>query len=248
MTDAVIESMLGQLRLSACRQNYAVLAKEAIKNNKSHLEYLKALLAEEINQRLDRRVKTIITKAKFPILKTLADFDFSLVPTLNKHKILELTEGDFIDNQQNVCFLGQTGTGKTHLATAIAYEACKRKYPVLFFSAAKLVNELLVASKNLAILKLQKKLAKAKLIVIDELGYIPFSKEGAELIFQFFAEAYEKQSLIITSNLEFSEWTNFLGDPTMTSALLDRFTHHCQILTINAESYRFRQRKNKQPG
>jgi len=240
--------MLAQLKLSACRQNYAVLANEAIKTNKSHLEYLKVLLVEEINHRLDRKVKTLITKAKFPVLKTLADFDFSLIPALNKHKILELAEGDFVNKRQNICFLGQTGTGKTHLAIAIAYEACKRKYPVLFFSAAKLVNELLVAGKNLTILKMQKKLAKARLIVIDELGYIPFSKEGAELIFQFFAEAYEKQSLIITSNLEFSEWTKFLGDPTMTAALLDRFTHHCQIFTLNAESYRFRQRKNKQPG
>jgi len=245
MSDAIIESLLKQLKLSACCKNYAILAKEAIKTNKSHLEYLKALLETELIYRLDRRVKSLMTKAKFPVLKTLADFDFSLVPTLNKLKILELAEGHFIDKQQNVCFLGQTGTGKTHLATAIAYEACKKQYPVSFFSAAQLVNELLLATKNMSILKLQKKLAKAKLIVIDELGYIPFSKEGAELIFQFFANAYEKQSIIITSNLEFSDWIKFLGDPTMTSALLDRFTHHCQIFTLNAESYRFRQRKNQ---
>ena len=121
--------------------------------------------------------------------------------------------------------------------------ACRKKH--LFFSAAKLVNLFIDAQKNHQLTLLQRKLFKAKLIVIDELGYIPFSKEGAEHLFQFFSETYERQSVIVTSNLEFSDWTKFMGDSTMTSALLDRFTHHCEILTLNGESYRFRQRKKR---
>lgn len=120
-----------------------------------------------------------------------------------------MANGHFIDTKTNICLIGQTGTGKTHLATAIAYEACKKSYTTLFFSAAKLVNQLIHAQKNHDLPQLQKKIAKADLIVIDELGYIPFSKEGAELLFQFFSEAYERQSIIVTSNLEFSTWTSF---------------------------------------
>jgi len=138
--------------------------------------------------------------------------------------------------------LSLTGTGKTHLATALAYEACKKKIPTLFFSAAKLVNIFIDSRKQNQLSLFQKKLAKAKLIILDELGYIPFSKEGAEHLFQFFSDAYERTSVIVTSNLEFSEWTLFMGGSTMTSALLDRFTHHCEILTLNGESYRFKQR------
>lgn len=245
MGDSLIESMLKQLKLSSISKQYQALAAEAIKMGKSHEEYLKVLLEEELGHRLAARIKTLIVYARFPAIKTLAEFQFDALPKLNKQKILDLSDGHFIEGKSNICFLGQTGTGKTHLAIALAYEACKKKHKVLFYSAAKLVNQLIEARTTQSLSKLQKKLQQANLIVLDELGYIPFSKEGAELLFQFFSDRYEQGSLIVTTNLEFSDWTKFLGDPTMTSALLDRFTHHCDIFTLNGESYRFRQRKKQ---
>jgi DNA replication protein DnaC len=245
MKDPVLDTILEDLRLSTVKKNYARFSKEAIGDKKSHIDYLRALLACEQAHRIESRISKLISAAKFPVIKTLAEFDFTQVPTLNKPLILDLANGHFIDTKTNICLIGQTGTGKTHLATAIAYEACKKSYATLFFSAAKLVNQLIHAQKNHDLPQLQKKIAKADLIVIDELGYIPFSKEGAELLFQFFSEAYERQSIIVTSNLEFSTWTSFIADITMTSALLDRFTHHCEIILLNGESFRFRQRNSK---
>ena len=240
-----LEMMLKELKLTTFVKNHASFAKQALNSDESFSNYLKALAQEELNQRINNKIKKLIYQAKFPNIKTLAEFDFSFIPNLNKQKILQISECHFIEEKYNLCFLGQTGTGKTHLATAIAYEACKKKYPVLFFSAAKLVNEYIVSRKAANLIKFQKRLTKAKLIVIDELGYIPFSKEGSEHLFQFFADCYEQLSVIITSNLEFSDWTKFMNDPTMTAALLDRFTHHCEIFTLNGESYRFKQRKTK---
>jgi DNA replication protein DnaC len=245
MSDALLESLLGELKLTTLKKNYRSFANEATNSNQTMTDYLKALLQEECNHRVESRIKRLIGAAKFPVLKTLAEFEFKTIPSLNKQKVLELAEGYFIEEHTNICLVGQTGTGKTHLATSIAYEACKKKVPTLFFSAAKLVNEFIDARKHNTLTLFQRKLARAKLIVIDELGYIPFSKEGAEHLFQFFSDCYEQRSVIVTSNLEFSDWTKFMGDSTMTSALLDRFTHHCEILTLNGESYRFKQRKKQ---
>lgn len=245
MSDASLDLLLDDLKLTKIKQHYASFSKEAAKTNKTMTAFLKSLVQEEYNHRIDSRIKRLISQAKFPVVKTITMFDFQAIPSLNKSQYLSLTECHFIDTATNICLMGQTGTGKTHLAIALAYEACKKKIPTLFFSAAKLVNLFIDAQKNHQLTLLQRKLFKAKLIVIDELGYIPFSKEGAEHLFQFFSETYERQSVIVTSNLEFSDWTKFMGDSTMTSALLDRFTHHCEILTLNGESYRFRQRKKR---
>jgi DNA replication protein DnaC len=243
MTDSHLDHLLDELRLGTIKRYYDSFSLEAIKTNKTMVDYLKALAQEEYNDRMDNRIKRLISQAKFPVVKTLAEFDFKSIPTLNKQMILSLADCHFVSEKQNICLLGQTGTGKTHLATAIAYESCKKKIPTLFFSAAKLVNLFIDARKQYQLTTLQKKLAKAKLIVIDELGYIPFCKEGSEHLFQFFSDMYERSSLIVTTNLEFSDWTSFMGNATMTSALLDRFTHHCEILTLNGESYRFKQRQ-----
>lgn len=243
MSDASLNLLLDELRLISVKQNYVSFERESVKTNKTMTEFLKALIQEEHNHRTDARIKRLISQAKFPVVKTLSEFDFSAIPNLNKQRYLSLTDCHFIDKKLNICLMGQTGTGKTHLATALAYEACKKKIPTLFFSAVKLVNLYIDARKQHQLRSLQKRLGKAKLIVVDELGYIPFSKEGSEHLFQFFSDAYECQSLIVTSNLEFSQWTQFMGDSTMTSAFLDRFTHHCEILTLNGESYRFKQRK-----
>ena len=247
MTNAVLDLLIDDLKLTTFKKNYKSFAKEAVKTNKTMVEFLHALLQEECNHRLEARIKRLIAQAKFPVIKTLSDFDFKAIPSLNNQKIIDLAGCYFIEENSNICLVGQTGTGKTHLATAIAYEACKKKIPTLFFSAAKLVNEFIDARKSNKLTFLLRKLAKAKLIVVDELGYIPFSKEGAEHLFQFFSDCYEQRSVIVTSNLEFSDWTNFMGDKTMTSALLDRFTHHCEILSLNGESFRFKQRKKETP-
>ena len=243
MTDRHLDQLLDVLRLGTMKRYYDSFSLEAMKTNKTMIDYLKALAQEEYNDRMDNRIKRLISQAKFPVVKTLAEFDFKAIPNLNKPMILSLAECHFVSEKHNICLLGQTGTGKTHLATAIAYEACKKKIPTLFFSAAKLINLFIDARKLFQLPPLQKKLARAKLIVIDELGYIPFSKEGSEHLFQFFSDMYERTSLIVTTNLEFSNWTQFMGDSTMTSAFLDRFTHHCEILTLNGDSYRFKQRK-----
>jgi len=244
MPEASLDYLLDELKLTAVKRFYMPFSKEASKTNKTMVEFLKALIQEEYTHRTETRIKRLISQAKFPVVKLLAEFDFSAIPDINKQHILTLSECHFVNENSNICLIGQTGTGKTHLATSIAYEACKKKIPTLFFSAAKLVNMFIDARKQHQTSLLQRRLSKAKVIVVDELGYIPFSKEGAEHLFQFFSDSYERQSVIVTSNLEFADWTKFMGDQTMTSALLDRFTHHCEILTINGDSYRFKQRKN----
>jgi DNA replication protein DnaC len=241
-TNASLELMLKELKLGSFVKNYQDFAAQAGKGNLPYEEFLRTLVAEELAQRIKNKIRRLIAGANFPPLKTLAEFQFEDTPDLNNQSIIQLADCHYIEQARNICFLGQAGVGKSHLAMALGYEACKRKYPTIFISAAKLVNELIEAKKGLILSKVQKKYTHFKLIIIDELGYIPFSKDGAQHLFQFFADCYEKQSIIVTTNLEFSKWTEFLGDPVMTSALLDRFTHHCDIFPINAESYRFKNR------
>ena len=243
MTNSALALMLKQLRLTTVLKNYSDFAKEASTSNQTYESYLKALIQEEVNYRSNNLISRLIFNAKFDQLKTIEEFRFEDVPNLHKPKVIQLTDCHFIDKKENICFLGQAGAGKSHLAKAIAYEACKKKYAVRFIQAAILVNEFLEAKQNYSLSKIIDKYKKYQLIVLDELGYIPFSKEGSELLFQFFSDRYEHASIIVTTNLEFGDWTRFLGDPTMTAALLDRFTHHCHIFTLNTESFRFKQRK-----
>ena len=207
--------------------------------------YLTRLMEEEYNNRIDNRIKRLITQSKFPSIKHLSEFQFSQ-SEIKKQQILEIAECHFIGEKHNVCFMGQTGTGKTHLAISIGIEACKKRVSTLFFSSANLVNLFIEARKNHSLLSLQKRLSRAQLIIIDELGYIPFSQEGAEHLFQFFSDRYERGSLLVTTNIEFANWTQFMINSTMTSALLDRFTHHCDVVMFSGESYRFRHRKSQQ--
>ena len=168
-------------------------------------------------------------------------YDFSLMPSLNRNRFLTLAKGEFVKNKENVIFLGNSGTGKSHLATGLGIELVQNDYKVKFITASELVDELLMANEEHKLGAIEKKWLKFDVIIVDELGYVPFSKTGAELLFQFFSSRYERASVIITTNLEFTEWTTLLGDEKMTAALLDRLTHKSHIFLLNGESYRFRQ-------
>jgi len=189
----------------------------------------------------ERRIKA----AKFPVTKTLDTFDFLALPALNKKLVLELAHGEFIDRRENVLALGNSGTEKTHLALALGLAACQGGYRVRFTTAAALVNELLEARDERRLLRVQKQLAKQDLLIVDELGYVPLSKTGAELLFETFSQRYEQGSTMVTSNLPFNEWTEVLGSERMTGALLDRLTHHVHILEMNGDSFRLKQSKKQ---
>jgi len=185
-------------------------------------------------------------QAKFPAVKSLDSFDFKVIPSLNKMLVLDLARGEYIDRRDNVIALGNSGTGKTHIALGLGLAACQNGLAVGFITAAALVHELMEARDEKRLLRLQKQLAKYKLLIIDELGFVPLSKTGAELQFEVFSQRYERGSTLVTSNLPFDEWTEIFGSERLTGALLDRVTHHVHILEMNGDNYRLNQSRRKQ--
>ncbi len=222
-------------------RQYRSLAREAEERNFSYEEYLLALLESESQTREENQRQRRLKQAKFPVQKTLDTYDFSLMPSLNRNRFITLAKGEFVDKKENIILLGNSGTGKTHLAISLGIEMIQNGYKTKFITAAELVEELLMANAEHKLGAFEKKWLKFDVIIVDELGYVPFSKTGAELLFQFFSARYERASVIITTNLEFSEWTDLFGDEKMTTALLDRLTHRSHIHLLNGESYRFRQ-------
>ena len=186
---------------------------------------------------VERRIKA----ARSPTVKSLDTFDFLDIPSLNKALVLELARCEYIDRKDNVIALGNSGTGKTHVALGLGLAACQRGLSVGFTTAAALVHELIAARDQRRLLNLQRKLARLKLLIIDELGFVPLSKTGAELLFEVFSQRYERGSVLATSNLPFDEWTEVFGSERLTGALLDRLTHHVHILEMNRESFRLKQ-------
>jgi DNA replication protein DnaC len=182
---------------------------------------------------------------RFPTVKSLDSFDFLTIPSLNEVLVLDLARGDYIERRENVIALGNSGTGKTHIALGLGLAACQRGMSVGFTTAAARVHELLEARDERRLLRLQKQLAGYRLLIIDELGFVPLSKSGAELLFEIFSQRYERGSTLVTSNLPFDEWTEILGSERLTGALLDRLTHHVHILEMNGESYRLAQSKSR---
>jgi len=247
-TTLLLEHMTKQLRTPTIAQNYESLAREAEERNLSYEEYLLALLDLEVKTREENLKQRRLKQATFPVHKTLDAYDFSLMPSLNRNRFLTLGQGDFVEKKENIIFLGNSGTGKSHLATGIGIEMIQNGYKVKFITASELVEELLMAKEEHKLNSLEKKWLKLDVIIIDELGYVPFSKVGAELLFQFFSSRYERASVIITTNLEFTEWTSLFGDDKMTAALLDRLTHRSHIHLLNGESYRFRQSMKQNEG
>ncbi len=239
--DVLLRSHLKRLRLPVIAQNYARLSKEAAANNQGYQDYLLALLEGEVLQRDENAQKLRLARARFPVAKMLDSFDFTALPSLNKALVVELSRGSFVDRRENVIFIGSYGTGKTHLATALGVAACRQGKRARFYTAAGLINELLEAHAQLRISRLEAALAKCDLIILDELGFVPFSKEGAEVLFTFCSSRYERGSLIITTNLDFARWKEVFGDEALTGALLDRLTHRCHIIEMNGDSYRFKE-------
>lgn len=236
-----LQGLCKELRLPSVGQLYPALARQAVEEQLSYPAYLHALLEEELKQRAVNRRRRLIRQARFPFPYTLESYDFTLLPSLNKQKVLALSRCTFIDQNENVICVGQIGTGKTHLATAIGYAACELGYRVRFFTAAGLVNELVEAHEQQRLSRLERSLMKERLIIIDELGFLPFSQQGTHLLFSFISQRYQRGSLLLTTNLPFSEWTQLFPDERLLGALLDRLTHHCHILEFQGESVRFRQ-------
>ena len=238
----LLDGYLKQLRLTTFIRNHAQFAQDAAVANESYDQFLLALSREEVAQRDHNRQLQRVRAAQFPLLKELIDFDFSAIPQLNQQRILELARGQYINQAEPIILLGNPGLGKTHIATSLAIEACRQFHRVRFYNVAALVNDLIAAQQNHTLDKFIATAQRHKLIVLDELGFIPFSNLGSHLIFQFCSALYERVSLIITTNLNFADWTHVFGDEKLTLALLDRLTHKAHVIEFVGESYRFRQR------
>jgi DNA replication protein DnaC len=241
----LLNSNLKQLRLPTIKAEYEKLAKEAADQNATYQQFLLKLTELEIAARSDNALKNRIKQAMFPVDRDLEGYDFTAIPSLSKQKILELGRCKWLDSHENCCLIGTTGTGKTHLAVALGLAACQAGRKVKFYTASALVNRLEEMQEKYLLEKFLAQLDRVDLLVCDELGYLTFSRKGAELLFQVFADRYERGSMLITSNLPFSEWGQVFQGERMTAALLDRLTHHCHIFEMNGESYRFKQSAGK---
>jgi DNA replication protein DnaC len=231
---------LKALRLPTFLREYDKLARQCAAEGVDHSRYLLRLAELEMIERERRTVERRIKEARFPAVKSLDSFDFTAIPSLNKTLVLELARSEYVARRENVIALGNSGTGKTHIALGLGLAACQKGIPVGFTSAAALVNELHEARDEKRLLRLQRQLAGYKLLIVDELGYVPLSPTGAELLFEVFSQRYERGSTIVTSNLPFDEWTSVFASERLTGALLDRLTHHVHILEMNGESYRLK--------
>ena len=243
----LLEAHLKALRLPTFLREYDKVARHCAQEGLDCPRYLFHLCELELLDREQRATERRIKAAKFQVLKSLDTFEFRAIPSVNKHLVLELARSEYLDRRENVLALGNSGTGKTHLALALGLAACQKGYRVRFTTAAALVNELLEARDDTRLLRVQKQLVKQDLLIVDELGYVPLSKTGAELLFEIFFQRYEQASTLVTSNLPFNEWTEIFGSERLTGALLDRLTHHVHILELNGESYRLEHSKKARP-
>lgn len=238
--EAQIEISCKELRMPSLRQHFRAMIREAEEQEMEYALFLKACLEQEIQDRHQKKLVTLLKQAKFPSPKTLAEFDFTKAPKLSKMKILKLAECTFVKRRENVVCIGKAGTGKSHIAIALGIAALQMNLRVRFITVMQLLQELQLAEAEYRLPRYLKAWNKIDLVILDELGYVPLG-EGGKLLFHFISQRYEQGSLIITSNLEFSRWVEVLHDPALTSALLDRLTHHAHIILFEGESYRFRE-------
>jgi DNA replication protein DnaC/transposase len=248
MTDApqlLLAHHLKALKLPTFLREYDKLARQCAAEGLDHTRYLLRLAELELIDRERRMVERRIKEARFPAGKSLDSFDFVAIPSLNKTLVLELARSEYVTRRENIIAVGNSGTGKTHIGLGLGLAACQKGLSVGFNTASALVHELLEARDEKRLLRLQRQLAGYKLLIIDELGYVPLSQTGAELLFEVFSQRYERGSTIVTSNLPFDEWTSVFGSERLTGALLDRLTHHVHILEMNGDSYRLNQSKRR---
>jgi DNA replication protein DnaC len=236
-----LRANLKELKLSTMACNLEASFRQARESGIDYEEFLVSLTTAELQARSENRLARRMREAKFPLLKPMETFDLEAVPELDIRVFRDLCGCDYIREKRNVIFSGRSGTGKTHMATALGIEACRNNYRTRFITCYGLVNELIEAREERVLQRILKRYARYDLLILDELGYIPFSKEGSELLFQVLAERHEKGSVMITTNLGFADWTQVFGDPVMTAALLDRLTHKAHIINCTWESYRLKQ-------
>ena len=244
-SSVLVKHHLKQLKLPTMHAECEKTAARAAKENFDHLAYLLALCELELVDRERRAAERRLKAARFPTSKTLEEFDFNVQSSINKPLVLELAKGDWIDKRENLLLIGASGTGKTHLATALALSACLQGRKVKFYRVTELIALMLEAREEKHLLRFKSQLVRQDLVVLDELGYVPASKAGAELLFDVIGSAYERQSLIITTNLPFENWTEVLGSERLTGAALDRLTHRCHILEAKGESYRLKDARRR---
>ena len=236
---------LKALKLPTFLREHDKLARQCAAEGVDHTRYLLRLAEVELIERERRMVERRIKEAKFPAVKSLDSFDFPALPSLNKALVLELARSEYVARRENIIAVGNSGTGKTHIALGLGLAACQKGLSVGFITAAALVHELIEARDEKRLLRLQRQVAGYKLLIIDELGYVPLSQTGAELLFEVFSQRYERGSTIVTSNLPFDEWTGVFASERLTGALLDRLTHHVHILEMNGDSYRLAHSKRR---
>ena len=237
----LLQHHLKELKLPTFLREYDKMAALCPSEGVDHPDYLLRLSELELIDRHHRMVERRIRAARFPAVKSLDTFDFLAIPSLNKQLVMQLARCEYIHQRENVIAMGNSGTGKTHVALGLGLAACQRGISVGFATASALVHQLMEANDERRLLNLQKKLARFKLLIIDELGFVPLSKTGAELLFEIISQRYERGSIFVTTNLPFDEWTEVFASERLTGALLDRLTHHVHILQMNGESYRLNQ-------
>jgi DNA replication protein DnaC len=244
----LLKDSLKQLKLSAMVQEFPAVGRQARSQGTSYEQYLLELTELEHSKRAENRLKKRLREARFPALKTLDSFDLNLAPGLNRQLLRELAQGEYLAKGENVILLGQSGTGKTHLAIALGVEACRLGHRVYFVTVCHLVNQLVEAQEESVVERLLRRLSQYDLLILDELGYVPFSSRGAQLLFQVIGDRHEHKSTLITTNLGFDKWPQVFGDATLTAALLDRVTHRAYMIPCNWESVRLSQSMKKRTG
>jgi DNA replication protein DnaC len=248
MTDTpqvLLAHHLKALKLPTILREYDKIARQCAAEGVDYPRYLLRLVEAEIIERERRMVDRRIKAAKFPTVKSIDSFDFEAFPDLNKALVMELARSEYVERRENVIAVGNSGTGKSHIGLGLGLAACQKGLSVGFANAAAVVHELIEARDEKRLLRLQRQLAAYKLLIIDELGFVPLSQTGAELLFEVFSQRYERGSTIVTTNLPFDEWTSVFGSERLTGALLDRLTHHVHILEMNGESYRLAHSKRR---
>lgn len=242
---ALLNDNLKNLRLSTMMRNLQGHLRQAKQEKLDYDEFLLNLTEIEVQVRKENGRKRRLREAKFPLLKPLETFNFEAAPDLDARLIKELSGCEYIRKSRNIIFMGKSGTGKTHLATGLGMEACKQGVRTRFVTGCGLANELIEARDEKLLGRTVKRYAGYGLLIIDELGYVPFSREGAQLIFQILAERHERKPVMITTNMGFGDWTQTFGDPSMTAALLDRITHKAHVINCSWESYRLKETLKK---